>query len=294
MKLFGQLGGCVMLVIVAVCGLIGCSPVGAINALTPSGHIEITRDVAFGPNARHRLDIYRPLRVARDGPLPVIVFFYGGGWSMGSRKDYLFVGEALARRGFVVVIPDYRLYPEVRFPAFVEDGAAAVQWVLANAERFKIDPRRVFLSGHSAGAHTAALLAYDPRYLNAAGADASAIRGFAGLAGPYWFRTWTLPAYAPVFEGSPRDDTRPIKFASAGDPPTLLLHGLQDETVSPKNTRRLTKRLQEVGVRVETELYEDIEHLKIVGAIASTLPIGPPVADRIAEFFNSIPAPKPN
>ena len=276
-------------ILAAVFLLAGCKAQDAVNFMVPTGHLEITRDQAYGANPRQELDVYRPVKAARGRSLPLIVFFYGGGWSMGERQDYLFVAEALARRGFVVAIPDYRLYPEVRFPAFVDDGAAAIKWLHTNADRFGIDTSRIFLAGHSAGAHTMALLAIDPRYLQAHGLPPETIRAAAGISGPYWFRTWTLPAYAPIFQGAPREETRPINFVSPGDPPMLLLHGLADETVKPTNTRRFADKLREAGVPVEVGLYPDVDHVKIIAAVATPLPIGPPVADRVAAFLHAAP-----
>ena len=80
------------------------------------------------------------LPVGELSNLPVVVFFYGGSWQSGRRQDYSFVAQALTSRGCVVVIPDYRLYPEANFPAFVEDGAAAFAWVHEHISRFGGDP----------------------------------------------------------------------------------------------------------------------------------------------------------
>ena len=155
--------------------LAGCSPLRLVNGLAPSRTYRATNGLAYGAHPRYRLDVYRPAEQA--GPAPVVVFFYGGHWRSGERGDYLFVGEALASRGFLALIPDYRLHPEVRFPAFLEDGAKAVRWALSHAAEHGGDPGRLFLMGHSAGAYNAAMLALNPAYLSAAWRGAAKVRG---------------------------------------------------------------------------------------------------------------------
>ena len=99
------------------------------NTLTPkdSGSRLVARDVAYGPAARHKLDIYAPRNCEK--PVPVVFFVYGGSWMDGDRHNYGFAGRALAALGYVTVIADYRLVPEVEYPGFLEDGAAAFAWV---------------------------------------------------------------------------------------------------------------------------------------------------------------------
>ena len=158
--------------------LAGCSPLSILNATLPSDTYRATPDIAYGVNARQRLDVYRPAKAPRAAP--VVVFFYGGNWNRGQRGDYLFVGEALASKGFVAVVPDYRLYPEVRYPDFLDDSAQAVQWTMKHIAQSGGDPEQIFVMGHSAGAYNAAMLALNSAYLRAAGADRS---GCADLSG---------------------------------------------------------------------------------------------------------------
>ena len=177
--------------------LVACSPLQAINAVTSGSRSEKKRDISYGADPRNQLDIYRPR--ASTGAAPVVVFFYGGSWNSGSRSDYAFVGEALAERGIVAVLADYRLYPQVRYPSFLEDSAQAVAWTLKEIQHYGGDPKRVFIMGHSAGAYNAAMVAIDPRWLAAQGASPSSLRGLIGLAGPYDFIPITNPAARPVF-----------------------------------------------------------------------------------------------
>ena len=201
-----------------------CSPLRTFDALVPKdgGIRVVARDVAFGEGPRHRLDVYAPAGTAEKRP--VILFFYGGSWNSGTKDGYRFVGRALAARGFVVVIPDYRLVPDVRFPAFLRDNAAAVRWTRAHVSALGGDPDRLVLAGHSAGAYDAAMLALDPQWL---GKDRTAVKGWAGLAGPYDFLPLDQPATVAAFGVAPDPvATQPVTFASAGDPPALLATGV--------------------------------------------------------------------
>ncbi|MEM8695676.1 MAG: alpha/beta hydrolase [Pseudomonadota bacterium] len=238
------------------------------NRLVPkdAGSERIARDIAFGEEPRQRLDIYAPTGGEADAALPVIMFIYGGSWRTGDKAGYEFAGRALASRGFVTVIPDYRLTPADRFPAFVEDGAAAIRWVRRNIADRGGDPDRIVMVGHSAGAHIAAMLAMDERWL---GADRAAIAGWVGMAGPYDFLPLDTPGTIAAFGQAPDlAATQPINFADAGDPPALLLHGDLDDTVKPRQSRRLTARLEAAGVPVRHVVYEGIGHIKIMTALS--------------------------
>ncbi|OBX17799.1 alpha/beta hydrolase [Erythrobacter sp. QSSC1-22B] len=253
----------------AVAMLASCSPLGTFNAIVPQdrGATAVERGSAYGTHPRQQLDLYRPKawRAGQAG-LPIVVFLYGGSWQEGGRGGYEFVARAFADAGFLVAVPDYRLVPEVRFPAFLEDSAAAVRWVRANATRFGGDPDRIVIVGHSAGAYNAAMLALDDRWL---GEDRQALRGLVGLAGPYDFLPLDTAVTVDAF-GQERDleSTQPISFASAGDPPALLLHGDRDTTVYPRNSERLASILRAAGVEAQLKLYPDLGHVGIITALA--------------------------
>jgi acetyl esterase/lipase len=269
--------------------LAACSPTTVLNAWAPAGTYTATTDVAYGRQPRQKLDIYRPAH-ARE-PAPVIVFYYGGNWNSGDRGDYLFVGESLASRGFIAVLPDYRLYPDVRFPAFLDDAAQAVRWTIDHVAAYGGDPRRVFLMGHSAGAYNAAMLALDPGYLCAAGVDPRQIRGLIGLAGPYDF----LPLQARIpkavfgFPDTPVT-TQPIHFVTPAAPPALLVTGTADDIVDPGNAARLGARLRDNGVPVREVVYPEVGHRALVGALAAPLRSFAPVLDDVAGFVDAIAA----
>lgn len=273
-------------------GLLGlfaaaCSPLTAFNSLVPKdgGTRLVARGISYGEGSRRRLDVYAPSR-AGDRPRPVIVFFYGGSWNSGERTGYAFVGRALAARGFVTIIPDYRLVPEVAYPGFVEDGAAAVQWARANAKSYGGDGERIVLAGHSAGAYIAAMLAVDARWL---GKDRSAVRGLVGLAGPYDFAPFTVGASKAAFGAWPNAaETQPVTHADRSAPPALLLTGGEDTTVRPRNSEALAARLQRAGVAAEVRSYPGIGHIGILTAVARPFRGKAPVVRDMTAFAERV------
>lgn len=268
--------------------LSACSPLVLVNALAPEDGTRRETGIAYGPEPRHKLDVYRP-ETAGGPAKPVIVFLYGGAWKRGERSQYRFVGETFARHGFTVVVPDYRLYPEVRFPRFVEDAAAAVAWVRDAIAPYGGDPERIVLAGHSAGAHIAALLALDRRYLEAAGVPARAVSGLVGLAGPYAFDPLAYRGTRQIFETAARpDDARPISFARAGAPPMLLLHGSTDRTVLPRNSRALAERLGAAGADARYRPLEGVGHSLILLALSEPFRSRAPVVEAILGFIDGL------
>ncbi|HEX8578980.1 MAG TPA: alpha/beta hydrolase [Allosphingosinicella sp.] len=267
-----------------------CSPLTAFNTVIPKdrGGVLLARDLAYGSHPRQRLDLYGPRKRAPGAKLPLIVWFYGGSWNSGSKDGYAFAGRALASRGFLVAVPDYRLVPEVRYPAFLQDSAAAVTFLRGNIGNFGGDPERLVLAGHSAGAYNAAMLALDPRWL---GEGRSAVKGLIGLAGPYHFLPLDIAATQNAFGQAPDlPSTQPLNFAGAGDPPALLLHGADDTLVSPGKSTALAERLRQAGVAAESRLYPGIGHVAIMTAIAKPLRGKAPVLDDAAAFAHRVTA----
>jgi len=246
--------------------LAGCAKVDILNAMIRTDNVTIRRDIAYGPEPRQHLDIYYP-KPAPTRP-PVVVFFYGGSWQWGAKDDYLFAAQALASQGAIVVVPDYRLYPQVTFPGFLDDGAAATAWTLKHVDEIGGDPRAVFLAGHSAGAYIAVMLALDQEYLNRAGVSTSQLAGAVGISGPYDFLPLTRPDVKKIFEVVPdMAVTQPIHYARTDTPPLLLLTGEADTTVGPYNTHHLADRLRSLGAPVEDRYYPDVDHVDSVIAL---------------------------
>jgi acetyl esterase/lipase len=285
------LAACAALLVLA-----GCSGAQFINAVTPASGYQVAHDQAYGSHGL-KLDVYAP-DGARDAPL--LVFFYGGSWQADKSPDkasYKFVGQALTELGYVVVIPDYRLYPQVKYPDFLADCAEAVAWAHAHGAGYGADPRKLVLMGHSAGAYNAAMLALDPDYLAAAGADRAWVRGMVGLAGPYDFLPITDPVLQTIFgppEQWPR--TQPINYVgNHGDgrqaPPLLLLHGADDDTVYVKNTNNLAARLNTDGGRVEKVVYPQMGHVRIVALLSTWLPGHAELIGHIRGFVDGVTNP---
>lgn len=275
-----------LLMLAALISLSGCSRFTLLNALVPCWGYTRIANITYGPLPRQSLDVYRPHRP--NGRLGIVVFFYGGDWQNGTKEDYRFVAQALTSRGFIAVLPDYRLYPSVTFPAFVDDGALACRWVHDHAREIGGDPDRVYLMGHSAGAYIVAMLTLNAQYLNHVGLDRSAIRAAAALSGPYDFVP--PPDDRGVF-GMPRDDINPdpriepINFVDGRASPMLLLQGLKDTTVNPSNAIRLAARIHKKGDRVVYIAYPNRAHEGIVLALAFPFRWLAPVLHDTVEFF---------
>ncbi len=274
-----------LMVLFMLVTLSACAARDVVNAFVPAdGHV-VHGGIAYGDHVRQRLDVYVPEPV--PSAAPVVVFFYGGRWRSGDRDFYRFVGQALASRGYVAVIADYRLYPEVRFPDFVEDGARAVRWARAHARDHGGDPRKIFVMGHSAGAHIAALLALDPRYLQALGGDRSWLSGMIGLAGPYDFLPLTDDDLKDIFGPPERHPlSQPVSHVDGRNPPLLLLHGRADSAVWPRNTLNLAARVRAAGGPVQTAIYPVMGHVRIVAGLAAPLRFTSPVLDDVVNFIN--------
>jgi acetyl esterase/lipase len=244
----------------------------------------------YGNGPRQTLDIWAPDHVQQGDRLPVIVFFYGGGWNSGERASYGFVGRALAQKGFVVVIPDYRLTPKAHWPDFLEDSAAAVAWTHRYIDGLAGDPDRIALMGHSAGAYNAVMLALDPTWLRAAKSDPAILRGVAGLAGPYDFLPMEKGGLAEKAMGKvkPAEKTQPIAYARGDAPPLWLASGDEDATVRPRNSQNLAAAIEKAGGSATLRLYPGIGHTGIVMALSAPFRSRGPVLDEASDFLRGV------
>lgn len=268
-----------------------CSSLDLVNAASVAGAGERRLNLNYGPHPRHGLDAYIPRGIAPSAGWPAVLFFYGGTWRRGERAEYRFVGEALASRGILTLIADYRLYPEVRWPSFLEDSAAATRWVLrsARAQGLPLDPARLHLMGHSAGAYNAAMLALDPRWLGTQGLEPSQLAGWVGLAGPYDFLPLRDQDAQPVFHHpNYPPDTQPIHLVRAGAPRAFLAASVEDKLVSTqRSTMSLARKLTELKVDTTLRLYERVDHITLVGALSRPLRWMAPVLDDVTSFLQA-------
>jgi acetyl esterase/lipase len=267
--------------------LAACSPLTALNTLSPRDPATRPgRDIAYGPLPRQRLDVYTPARGATAAP--VLVFFYGGSWNSGRRQDYAFAGRALAARGFVTIVPDYRLYPEVRYPAFLQDGAAAIRWAQDHASEYGGDPKRIVLAGHSAGAYNAVMLGMDSEFVSAAGVDPASIKAVAGLSGPYYFLPLDDPSTIATFGEYPDlPATQPAKYVTASSPAGFFAHGAADTLVKPSNSEGLGRKLARAGVASEVKIYPGLSHADVVVALSRLFRGKAPVLDDMSAFLHA-------
>jgi len=268
--------------------LAGCSIVefGVANAPDAFAKVERHRDIAYGSDPRQRLDVYGPKGASGRA---VVMFWYGGSWVSGNKAEYRFVGTALAERGFVAVVPDYRLYPQITFPAFDADGAAAVAWVEKHAREFGGDPSNIVLMGHSAGGQIAAMLALDHDFLRKYGADSACISGLVGLSGTYVLVPDTDELRRTFPAPYTQADWQPVQFVDAQAPPTLLLHGLSDEEVFPREAEALRDALERNHVRVELILYPHRGHAATVAAFTPVARwFTPPALHDTVTFIESL------
>ena len=247
--------------------------------------VRVRPNLRYGDEAGQCLDVYA---LPQSEHRPVVIFWYGGRWTGGSKSEYRFIGTALAERGYVAVVPDYRKFPAVRFPVFVQDAARALVWVREHARELGGDPARIVVMGHSVGAHLGAMLAYEPQYLRAAGGRRRWIRAFVGMSGIYApvpeteeFRQIVPPPYRS-------DDWQPLWHVDRHAPPSLLMHGLEDRLVNPRETVRLRNALVRHGVHVEMELYSGRSHTDTVAAFSPLARRRSPALSSAARFIDQL------
>jgi acetyl esterase/lipase len=253
--------------VAAPLALIGCGQaqlLGAANLLTRDSRSLRVDGAAFGPDPRQKLDLYAPER-ASDAP--VVLFTYGGSWRQGERAQYRFLAERLVARGFVVAIADYRLAPAARYPAFVEDFALAAAWVLANAGRHGGDPARLTLLGHSAGAYNALVVALDPRWMAAAGADRARLSRVVALAPPTGAELQRSRFFSELFAAAdPPGSAWPIRLAAnaRAAPPITLVAGEADMVIRRSDVRALEAAIRRGGGQVDLVEIEGAGHIGLV------------------------------
>lgn len=287
-----RIGCALATAVIALACLAACSPLTALNAIARTDTYRVGEGIAYGPLPRQKLDVYTPEVHAPPEGWPVVVFFYGGTWVSGERGDYKFMGEALAERGILTVVADYRLYPDVRYPEFLKDSALAVAWSLDNAARLGGDPKRVFVMGHSAGGYNAAMIALDPHWLAPTGHSAKDLAAWIGLAGPYEFLPLEpgSPARPVFFHPDYPPNTQPIDDVTSTSLRAFLAAPVDDKVVSPqRSTLAMAARLKAAGVPVELKMYDGISHALLAGVFARPLRGLAPALDDVATYIALTP-----
>ena len=277
---------CTIVVLLLTLG-IGCSAPQKKSIQPVTVSPTVYRDIPYEANERQKLDLYIP-----TSPLPnqpIVVFFYGGGWRTGDKKDYAFFGKTLSEHGILTAIANYRLYPDTTFPGFIDDGADAVAWVSKHAEAYGGNPRRIFLMGHSTGAYIAAMLAFDPDFLQRDGVSSSSIAGVIGLAGIYDFSTASNRESVQIFRGGTLEKSAdPLDYVSDKAPPALLLVGGNDVITSPDYDQAFAKGIKTRGGKVQAIVYPAVGHVGIMLPFSSITHNNTIVVDNVLSFV-SIP-----
>ncbi len=275
-----------LLILLAIL-LSGCQATyfGLLNATRTQPGVAV-QTFEYDTTNQLKLDVYRSASTSADAP--VLIFIYGGSWRTGERAWYRFIGASLAAEGLIVVIPDYRKYPQVQFPAFVDDAAAAVRFSRDRAQDWGGDPDRLFIAGHSAGAHIALLLATDSEYLQKQAMRPRELTGAIGIAGPYDFAPIESRSLRAVFPDRSREaSTQPIHFVDGDEPPILLLHGDADKRVWPRNSERLAARLRAHKVPVELVILPGVSHSGIMRALGETDAAAVPTRALLLDFIRA-------
>jgi acetyl esterase/lipase len=265
--------------------LSACQPVTLVNLLVPRSGYAVHHGLAYGADPRQKMDIYVPRNL--KGPAPVLLFFYGGAWQAGNRGDYRAFGQAFASAGIVTVVADYRLYPAVKYPAFVADAASALAWLHAHAGDYSGDTGRIFISGHSAGAYNAVMLASEPEFIAAEGGRLDWIRGVIGIAGPYDFLPLQEPAYIDMFHGRDNPDSMPVNHVEGKRPPMLLVTGDDDGTVYPRNTASMAAKVRAFSSPVQEIHYPGTGHVGILLSLVPGFRGGTHLRQDMLEFIHA-------
>jgi acetyl esterase/lipase len=269
---------------------VACTPIETLNTFIPDDGYHLYANIAYGNLSRQKLDVYKPIGHIDNNKqkTPVIIFYYGGSWDSGNKSDYKFVAEAFTSKGFLTVVPDYRVYPEVKFPAFMADPAKAAKWVKNNIQDFGGDSGRVFLAGHSAGAHIAVMLSLNGEYLEREHLKPNDFRGTLGLAGPYDFLPLKSDRLKEIF--GPEDQrwkSQPIEYVTGNNQPMLLLVGLKDSTVWTRNTFNLAAKIKSKGGEVDVVEFPTYGHIDMAAKLAKPFRGDGCLLTPMVDFINS-------
>ena len=261
-----------------------CSPVSLLNNTTNLGGLGVARNLHYGPATRNVLDIYAPAGAKNR---PVVLFIHGGSWDSGSKDEYVFAGDSLARGGYVTAVMSYRLAPQHRWPEYIKDAAQALKWLQDNASRFGGNPDRLYVVGHSAGAFNAVDVVDTPNWLSEAGVKTGTVRGVVGIAGPYDYDFRQFPSKTAFPAGADPVNIMPSYHVRADAPPTLLLVAANDTTVDPANGQKMAAALKAAGVPYRLEVLPGLNHITVVGALSRHLTFLGDTRKAVLDFLNA-------
>jgi acetyl esterase/lipase len=241
------------------------------------------------------LDMYSPLGKG-NGPFPAAVYVHGGGWTGGDKANGEGISDAieLVGRGYIVTSVNYRLAPQYKFPAQIEDVKCAIRHLRANAAAYHLDPNRIGVWGTSAGAHLASLLGLTTTRDGFEGTggfpdQSSSVQAVVDMFGPANLKTEFAPAnqriVQQVFGASTSEDpiimkASPVAYVSRSAPPFLILHGAQDRLVAPAQSRELYEKLTAAGGQATLVMVANAGH--------SFVPMGGPISPSRLEISRMV------
>jgi acetyl esterase/lipase len=258
----------------------------------------LDRDIVFNSEMDVRLDVYSP---AAGAGYPVLLLVHGGGWSRFKKEWFASAAMKLLPEEMVVVIPDHTLYPHARYEQMTHEVAAAIGWTLENIERYRGDPSRVVVCGHSSGGHLVGLAMLDPRFLRVYGHSAADVLGIIFASTGYDLHaqydhelaksngkgTELMKTMEGVMGGVSNFETAsPITYVKADLPPALVLHGDADQTVPVDQAVAFHAALQEAGALSELKIYTGQGHSEIL--FAALAEKRPQIVADIAAFVHDV------
>ena len=245
---------------------------------------------SYGGHQRQQLDLYLPRRVK---PKMSVVFVHGGVWKSGHKDEYAFVGQALAAHGIATAVVGYRLFPEVRFPDFVNDIAQALGWLQTNGQSHGFDvDSGVVMIGHSAGAHLASLVTLNQQYAETFGFSPALVKGVVGLAGIYSLRPEKDTLMGDIFQPAEQQndyfDVNPINYLTKGGVPLYLIHGQKDQTVACRNAERMFKDALLAGHPVDIHVENRYGHVRPIMDFIPLMPSHRRFMKKITGFIEEV------
>ena len=255
------------------------SALAVVNGITSNGGVAVSKNILYGDEPAQDLDIYYPKPLAQamkaqdtiGDTYPMVVFVHGGSWESGSKDEYAFVGQSLAQAGYVTAVINYRKAPEHVYPDYVEDAAQAIAWSVNNAPSLHVDPKRIAVVGHSAGAFNAVAAVSNEDFLAPYGIKPTDIATVVGIAGPYSYDFRKFASVTAFAADATPDEVMPDRQIKGAQPPYLLLTAENDKVVHDTNTIKMTQALKDYGVTVENGKIEGASHATSIGAMAPPL-----------------------
>jgi arylformamidase len=230
----------------------------------------VTVDVAYGKDYWQKLDVYTPAN-AKGAKLPVVVFFHGGAWTNGTKEWMGFMAPPALAYPAIFVTANYRLAPACRFPGPFEDCCDAVAWVYRSIGEYGGDPERIFVGGHSAGGHLAALTALRHDRLAARDLPPAVIKGCLPISGSFDLRipgsttdsSETRMSELFLSNSHDAEAASPILFLTHQSPPFLVTYGSDDFPRLIKQAEEMAAKMKQRKIACTVLRIQDADHFEV-------------------------------